>query len=263
MKGWASEMAPEDRSILKTIDRALVLLQAFTIEKREWGVTELSNHLGWDRSIVQRVLATLEARNFVNQNQETKKYRLGLEFLSLAEVVSRTLDIREVAKSTMQKLVQETDESTILTVVRGKEAVCVEAIDSPSPIKYSTHVGMRIPLHVGAGSKVLFAFRSEDELQLILDEQTLEHFTSSTITNKEDLLEEFRNIRERGIAISLGELDSEVGAIGIPIRNYSGEVVAAITIVGPQNRIVNKIGYLEERLREVERDLEQQLTGGS
>lgn len=250
-----------ERSILKTIDRALVLLETFTIAKREWGVTELSNYLGWEKSVVQRVLATLEARNFVYQSQETKKYRLGLALLGLGEVVGRTLDIRELAKSHMQRLVQVTNESVILTIVHGNEAICIDTVDSPSPIKYSTYLGMRIPPHVGAGSKALFAFRPESELDSLLDEQSLQRFTSSTITNKEALLEEFRTIRDRGIAISLGELDSEVGAIGIPIRNYSGDVVAAVTIVGPQNRIVNKIGYLEERLRGVERELVHQLIG--
>lgn len=252
-----------ERSILKTIDRALVLLETFTIEKQEWGVTELSGHLGWEKSVVQRVLATLEARNFVYQSQETKKYRLGFALLGLAEVVGRTLDIRELAKSYMQRLVQETNESVILTIIHGSEAICIDTVDSPSPIKYSTHVGMRIPPHVGAGSKALFAFRPESEIEVLLDEQPLRRFTSSTITNKEYLLEEYRTIRERGVAISLGELDPEVGAIGVPIRSYSGDVVAAVTVVGPQNRIVDKMGHLEERLKEVEQGLARQLLGGS
>lgn len=252
-------MGAADRSILKTIDRALGLLEAFTIYKPEWGVTELSRHFGWDKSVVQRMLATLEARDFVTQDEETKRYRLGLTLLGLAEVVGRSLDVRELSKVTARRLVEQTSESVILTVVRGEEAVCIDTVDGTSAIKYSTHVGMRIPPHVGAGSKVLFAFRPVDELEAILGDRPLEKFTSSTIADKDELLREFGRIRERGIAISMGEMDPDVGAIGVPLRDHRGEIVAALTVVGPHSRIVAKQHHLEEKLREAQREISAKL----
>ncbi len=236
---------------MKTIDKALDVLEAFTPDRPEWGVTELGRHLGWDKSVVQRVLATLEARGYVGRSARTRRYRLGLAVLGLADVVNRTLDLREVSREGMTQLVQETGESAILTVVAGDEAVCVDALDGPRAIKYSTRVGMRIPPHVGAGSKVLFAFRPVEEIEAMLSGRELEAFTEGTIVDKGELLEEYARIRERGVAVSLGEMDSEVGAIGFPLRNRRSSVVAAVTVVGPRERIVGEQGRLEQTLRTV------------
>ena len=246
--------------MLKTIDRALELLGAFTVERPEWGVTELALRQGWDKSIVQRVLATLEARDYVMQSQETKKYRLGFAILGLADVVDKTLDVREVARASVHGLVEATGESVILTVRSGNEAVCVDALDGPRAIKYSTRVGMRIPPHVGAGSKVLFAFRPTEELAAMLSGRALEAFTESTITEEAELLEEYERIRQRGIAVSLGERDPEVAAIGCPVRDHRGEVVAAITVVGPKERIVGGQRFLEEKVMAAARESSARLS---
>ena len=237
--------------VLKTIDKALDVLEAFTSDRPEWGVTELGHHLGWDKSVAQRVLATLEARGYVARSARTRRYRLGLSVLGLADVVTRTLDIREASREGMVDLVGETGESALLTVVAGDETVCVDALDGPRAIKYSTRVGMRIPPHVGAGSKVLFAFRPAEEIEAMLYDRELEAFTDGTIVDKGELLEEYARIRERGVAVSLGEMDSEVGAIGFPLRNRRGDVVAAVTVVGPRERIVREQGWLERTLRTV------------
>ena len=103
--------------MLKTVDKALDVLEAFTLDKPEWGVTELGHHLGWDKSVVQRVLATLEARGYVARSARTRGYRLGLAVLGLADVVNRTLDVREASREGMAELVGQTGESALLTVV--------------------------------------------------------------------------------------------------------------------------------------------------
>lgn len=236
---------------MKTIDKALDVLEAFTSDRPEWGVTELGHHLGWDKSVAQRVLATLEARGYVARSARTRRYRLGLSVLGLADVVNRTLDVREVAREGMVDLVGKTGESAILTVVAGDEAVCVDALEGPRAIKYSTRVGMRIPPHLGAGSKVLFAFRPVEEIERMLSGRKLEAFTDGTIVDKGELRREYARIRERGVAVSLGEMDPEVGAIGFPLRNRRGSVVAAVTVVGPRERIVGEQEKLERTLRAV------------
>lgn len=249
---------------MKTIDKALDVLEAFTSDEPEWGVTELGHHLGWDKSVAQRVLATLEARGYVARSTRTRRYRLGLAVLGLADVLSRTLDVRQASRDGMIALVEETGESALLTVVAGDEAVCVDALDGPRAIKYSTRVGMRIPPHVGAGSKVLFAFRPTEELEALFLNRELEVFTEGTISGKEELLEEYASIREKGIAISLGEMDPEVGAIGFPIRDRRGGVVAAITAVGPKERIIGEQGRIEQTLRTVGGKISSGLvTGGA
>lgn len=248
-------MSTGNRSILKTIDRALRLLQAFTVEQPEWGVTELSKRFGWDKSVTQRMLSTLESRHFIQQSSETKKYRLGMALLGLAEVVNQTLDIRKVCKEHMRNLVQETGESVILTIVQGDEALCIDALDSSSPIKYSARVGTHFPPHVGAGAKALFAFKPPEELAKILAELPLDIYTPETLTTREAIFLDFEQIRKSELAISLGEKDYDVCAVGVPLRNRAGEVVAAVTIVGPQERVLSKMDYLQERLRVVQREI--------
>jgi DNA-binding IclR family transcriptional regulator len=252
-------MSPEnDRSILKTIDRALQLLLAFTEQKPEWGVTELSRHFGWEKSVVQRMLSTLQERDFVSQNPETRKYRLGFALLSLGKLVSSQLDMKEIALEFMHRLAQQTGESIILTVPHHRESVCIEVVEGPSKIRYSDTTGSRTPMHVGAGSKVLFSFKSDEELQALAKDYEFTKFTP-TSPDRDGFFREVAEIRRRGVAVSMEEIDPGVAAVAVPVWKRN-EVIAGLCLIGPIGRVANDLERIERIMIATGRELSEKLT---
>lgn len=226
---------------LRTVDRALQVLLQFDERHPEWSSSELAQALGLHRSIVYRILATLERRGFVTQTDHRGRFRLGLKLVELGNVVLAGMDPRQVAHPIMARLVQETGESAFLTVISGDESVCVDKIDSPQRIRVTLTVGGRYPLHAGASNKILLAYLPQETIDELIA-RGLEPITPNTITDAERLREDLATIRKQGWAHSVGELTPGVAAIAVPLRDSNGAVVAALSIAGLAS------GFSEDRL---------------
>jgi len=223
--------------MLRTVDRTLRVLEAFPRDRAEISLSELSAVVGIERSMVCRMLQTLQQHGLVSQNPLTRRYSLGLRLFELGRVVVDNLEIRHKALPIMRQLSVETGESVVLMVYSDGEAVCVEGVESQaSQFRYVAPIGQRYPLHAGAGGKVLLAFQSEEAIDKCL-QRPLPKYTEKTITDPQLLRRELREIRTQGYAVNYGAVQVGVTAIGAPIRDHGGAVVAAMTLVGPAFRV--------------------------
>lgn len=216
---------------LKTVDRALQVLLQFNDAHPEWSTGELAEVLGLHRSIVYRLLATLERRGFLTQADQRGRFRLGLRLVELGNVVLANLDLRQVARPSMARLVRETGESAFLTVVSGDESVCVDKIESSQAIRVTLTIGGRYPLHAGASNKILLAHLPLETIDELIA-KGLEAITPHTITDPVGLKEDLANIRQQGWAYSVGELTPGVAAVAVPLWDSNGSLVAALSIAG-------------------------------
>jgi len=228
-------MAEKSGASLKTVSRALDVLFLFDKEHPEWSVAELSQALGLHRSIVYRILCTFEQRGIVSRSDTGGHYRLGLRLVELANVVLANMDLRQVARPVMERLVRETGEAAFLTVVSEGESVCIEKVDSLQPLRSMLTIGDRSPLHAGASNKLLLAYLSTDTVDELIA-SGLEPITPRTITDATRLREDLAKIREQGWAYTVGELTPDVAAISVPLRDSNGTVVAALSIAGLASR---------------------------
>ena len=222
-------------SYLKTVDRALQVLLQFNEKHPEWSTGELAQTLGLHRSIVYRILATLEHRGFVTQTGHRRRFRLGLKLVQLGNVVLAGIDLRQAAYPIMTRLVRETGESAFLTVVSGDESVCVDKIDSPQQIRVTLTIGGRYPLHAGASNKVLLAYLPPVTIDGLVA-KGLDPITPNTITDPTRLKENLAMIRKQGWVHSIGELTPSVAAVAVPLWNSNGSVIAALSIAGLASR---------------------------
>jgi IclR family KDG regulon transcriptional repressor len=222
-------------SYLKTVDRALQVLLQFNDQRPVWSASELAQVLDLHRSIVYRILATLERRGFVTQTDRRGRFRLGLKLVELGNVVLASIDVRQVAHPIMARLVRETGESAFLTVVSGDESVCIDKIDSPQRIRVTLTIGGRHPLHAGASNKILLAYLPPDTINQFIA-KGLEPITPNTITDPTQLREDLAMIRQQGWAYSVGELTPGVAAVAVPLWDSNGTVVAAVSIAGLASR---------------------------
>jgi DNA-binding IclR family transcriptional regulator len=170
------------------------------------------------------------------------------------------MNLRNVAKPIMEELAKQTDETVILEVVDGFHGLCIEKVESSQSMKCTSQVGKRVPLHAGAPTKILMAYLPAEKIEQII-EQGLQKFTESTVTEPDILRNQLEEIRQKGYCISNGELD--LGSLGIafPIRNHEGKVIAAISVVGPEFRVADKINQFLLYCQSAAAAISQQLGG--
>jgi len=220
----------------KSLARAAEILDCFRSDAPELGVSEIARKLHMSRSTVGRLLATMRSLRILSQNGETRRYMLGPKVLAWSAVHGGLLDIREKSRAALEELHRLTRETASLYLLDGNERVCIDRIESRNPERVLSSPGERMPLHAGAGGKVLLAFMTPERRAQILDSIPLKKMTSKTITNRATLRKEIESIRARGYAISRGECTENTLGISTPVFDANGGVIAALTVTGPSNR---------------------------
>ena len=225
-----------DGNAVRSVDRAAALLLALGDSAGEAGVTELARRLGLHKSTASRLLATLEKRGLVEQDEENGKYRLGLVVIRLAERAEQTLDLRSIAMPELDRLARVTRETTALGVLDADALLTVAQADGPNLVAMGDWTGRYVPLHCAAAGKVLLASLPEREV-LRLVRRGLEQCTDRTLTRLEPLLEELARVRRRGFATAFGEFEPTMNAVATPVHDARGAVVAAVAVWGPSFRV--------------------------
>ncbi len=240
-----------EKKIIQSIDRALQVLELFSLEKPEWGVTEISKALNIYKSNIHNILSTFAERGFVEKDAKTDKYKLGTKFFELGSIVIKNMDLRKIARTYIEKLSKEFNETVHLGVLNGGEIISIEQEESNKSLCSHIIIGKRAPLHCTAVGKAIIAFLPKDEISLILKEKGLKKFTKNTITTKEDLEKEFKKIRKQGYSIDNMEHEEGVRCIASPIRDYSGGVIAGMSVSGPAFRInENNMPNIAKKVKE-------------
>src|SRR5699024_1491307 len=221
---------------LKTLDNSLEILKYFTKETPEWGVRELARELGISPSIVYRILLTFSKHGFLNKDENTNKYRLGLRFVEYGLIVQDRLKISEIVNPKMNKLKDETGESVFLTFLDDLEGICLSISRSSHDVKFEVTLGSRTPLYAGASAKVIMAYLPMEDKELII-ERGLKSWTDKTITESQVLLEDLKQIKKQKWTYSSGEYTRNVTGIAVPIFDYKGDIMGSLTLGAPNFRI--------------------------
>jgi len=225
-----------DGNAVRSVDRAAALLLALGDCPAEAGVTELARRLGLHKSTASRLLATLERRGLVEQDEESGKYRLGLVVIRLAERAERTLDLRSIALPELERLARTTRETVSLGVVEGHACLTIAQVDGPNMVACPDWTGRTTPLHCVASGKVLLAAMAERDV-LRLARPGLAARTERTITGLEALLEELARVRRRGFATAFSEWIEGTNGVAVPVADARGRVIASIGVWGPSFRV--------------------------
>jgi DNA-binding IclR family transcriptional regulator len=224
---------------LNAVEKALQLLMAFTTEHPSWGVRDLGAYLGFSPATVQRILKTLKAHAFIDQDPITQQYRLGNIYFKFLETIQSRFPITRLALPYMQRLLSQTMETVHLNAIDQLDRVCIETIESPRLLKASMPVGNRSPLHAGASSKCLLAFSSAEFIETYLAEAGLHRLTPQTITEIDEFRLELERIRQQGYAASLGERTPGLGSLSAPILDHRGTIIAALSLAIPETRFMD------------------------
>jgi len=214
----------------KTVVRSMDLLHLF-LHHEQLTISDMVKLSNMPKTTVHRMIGSLEDMGLLEKDHEGK-YKLGLLFLQFGHLVSERLDIRKSALPIMHKLSSDVKEAVHLAIRNGNEAVYIEKLDTDQPVRLFTKIGRKAPLYAGASSRIILAHLEAEEREHYLNTIELKPVGEGTITNKERLRDILNHSREVGYSFSRAELENYTAELGAPIFDYSGKIIAAISIAG-------------------------------
>jgi DNA-binding IclR family transcriptional regulator len=222
---------------VQSVDRAITILEVLAREG-EVSVTEIAARLGVHKSTAFRLLATLETHRLVEQVNDRGRYRLGVGNLRLAGATTARLDVVSEARPLTRQLAADTGETVNITVRSEESALYLDQVAGSSALQSHNWVGQRIPLHATSNGKVLLSELSEHDFDEALPH--LPPYTEHTTTSRERLRDELADVRRRGYALAVDELEVGLTAAAAPIRSAHGDIVASMSISGPTFRLTQQ-----------------------
>ncbi|REE90539.1 IclR family transcriptional regulator [Paenibacillus taihuensis] len=228
-------MAEDGKSTVRAVERALDILLCFTV-KKEWAMTELAENVGLHKSTVHRMLSTLEERGFVTRDPASERYRLGLRIWELSANMSGADDPAVIGLPEMERLRDMLGETISLYLRDGNERIRIQAVQSVQAIRRVAPIGVRLPLYVGASSKVLIAFEEPAKREELLEDPSWP--ANFDRLQYREQLEEWRSL---GYATSVEEREQGAAAVAAPVFSRTGKLVAALSVSGPANRFTQEI----------------------
>lgn len=228
-----SENTPPQATPVQSVWRALDLLEAFPKYGPELGLTAIADALGLSKATAYRLLSTLEARGYVERCPDSRKYRLGARTLELGAYFQSQLDIRRLALPFLRRMAAETNEAAFLCIREDDEALCIERVEAQQQVNiFTLRVGGRQPLHCGGAPRALLAGMHNEQLRAYAKRTGLPSFTPYTISTWDELMRDVENTRRQGYVLSQEDVVEGIAAIGAPVHNHTGKVVAAISLSG-------------------------------
>jgi IclR family KDG regulon transcriptional repressor len=221
-------------SVLQSVRNGLRILQLFTSESPVWGLTEIANKLQLNKSTVSRLVTDLVAEGFLQK--EEKKYSLGFSLLSMSGVITSHLEIHRESKDILKKLVADLGETAHIAILEGNEITYVHKIECQNPVRLLSSIGKKNPVSCTSAGKVLLAYKSNDRINSLI-EAGLQQMGPNSVTDSDQLKAQLIQIKEQGYSICINEMHEDVVSIAASVRDYTGDVVAAVSVVGTRERI--------------------------
>lgn len=218
-----------DRNFIQSLARGLAVIRAFSREHPRLTVAEVAKSARVSRAAARRILLTLEALDYVYDDGRGD-YRLGPNILSLGYSYLSALDLPDLARPYMERLVAETGHACSLAVLNDNETVYVARIAGHRLIDMNLTIGSRFPAHFTAAGRVLLAWLPEGELAQRVSAANLKKWTDYSIVDRNVLRREIESVRKQGYAIVRRELDYGVCAIAAPVFDSEGAVTTAINL---------------------------------
>ena len=231
----------EIQGAVKSVYRALDILEAFLEYGPEVNLTELAYRLDMNKATVHRLLSTMEDRGYIQRSSGSKKYRLGSQVFDLGSYFQARLDIRRMALPFLLALSEQTGEAAFLCIREGDDALCIERVEAEQEVNiFSLRVGGKQPLHCGAAPRCLLAGMELVKIREYAERTNLPSFTQFSISEITQLITDVFQTIQQGYVFAREDVTIGVAAIGSPIRDYSGKVVAAVSIAGLVGRFTDE-----------------------
>ncbi|MFZ0961839.1 MAG: IclR family transcriptional regulator [Terriglobia bacterium] len=241
---------------VKSLVKALNILEVLAEEEPPYTLTQLSRRLHLHVSTVHRLLVNLVRHGFVEEDTISGGYQLSYRVLRMGLRVLDRLDFRRVAQPLLRDLNLRTKETVHMAILQETRAISIEKFDSPQPVGLDARLGGIMPLHCTGVGKTLLAYQGENLLNQIVQPPGLTRMTARTLTGLAPLRRELEHIREQGYAVDQEEAVEGLSCVAGPVFNHAGQVVAAFSVAGPATRLTTaRISELAQLVRETSQQI--------
>ena len=239
-------MARSSSYSLLTLEKGLRVLELIADNAGDIGVTQLSSQLDESVTVIFRILRTLAALGYLNQDPHTKRYGLGLRIWELSEKAMARLDIVETIQPILTRLTHLTGETSSFAINQGKDFLYVATVAGLQPLRAYVEPGTRIPLSMPTASgRAILAFSPQEIIDEVLAGK-LQRFTPMTVIDPAKLRNVLQEIKRYGVSIVHGENQQQLSAVAAPIMDSVGRCIGALAMSGVtqarfQGRALDKI----------------------
>lgn len=245
----------------QSVDRIFAVLERLSSQAdRGASLAELSRELDAPKSSLISLLAGMVASGHLTKD-EAGSYRLGARMFSLAMRVVGSLNLASIARPILEALTEQTGETTLLGALApsGDLAMYIDKVESQSALRYTVSLGEQRDLYSSAIGKLLLAYLPPDRQNAYLRTHELRAFTDATITSHADLRGQLEEIRRLGYAVTTGERIVGADALAAPVFRFGHELMAAIVVAGPSERMRANRSVHIERLVEAAAELSRSM----
>ncbi|WP_028923284.1 IclR family transcriptional regulator [Pseudonocardia acaciae] len=217
----------------QTVARAIEILEYVCIEPRTQ--SDVAQMLGVHRSTALRLLETLAERGLVRRRGDGR-YGVGYRLAGMAQQALDQFDLAQVARPCLTELCRATTHTVHLAVLERDQIVYADKLEPPRSVRLYSQIGLPVSLHTAGVSKAILALLPADRVEAMLAHCTFERHTDTTITDRAAFLAELDAVRERGWSVDDGEFEDYVNCIAMPVRDATGEVMAAVSVTSLKAR---------------------------
>ena len=220
-----------------SLEKAIQMLSLFDSKSPELSAQEISKALSIPSSTTYNYLKVFVQNEFLTKNEKNNKFRLGFRIFKLGILAEENISLLEIVHPHLVSIAARSRETAVLTVLDGSDVLCVDTVESPRLVKLTMKKGVKLPLHAGAPSKAILAYRESSFVHEMIGRQGLVKLNKNTVTDLEELERELANIRLRGLSMSNSEVDLGAAALSVPIIDHRGLAIASLSLVGPKETI--------------------------
>lgn len=244
-----SESAASGKKEIQSVARAIQIINYIAKNRNSASLTQISRGLSLSKSTIHGLISTLEKYDYVFQDQTTGLYQLGLKLFEMGQVVHDSMDLRAIAYPIIAALSEKYQETVHLAVLSGAEVVYIEKVDSSRSVRIISQIGGRNPTYCTGVGKVLLSTLPDTEVEGLIAQTGMKKMTPYTIDTMDKLKEDLADIRRKGYAYDLEEIELGLRCVAAPVKNHRGTIVAAISLAGPTGRMPG------ERMAELTKDV--------
>lgn len=225
----------EGETMIRSLIKAANVLEALKESEHELTIAEISEIVDIPPSTAHRILSTLIEVGYAEKDDRTHLYSLGAGLIPLGIKASSYIDPQSISKDVLKNLSDKTSEDSFLIIKSGDKGLVISKAEGNHSLKIVENFGLEIDLHKGAIRKAILAFQSDDYIDYYLS-KNLEDYLEGDV-DKEKLKEDLREIRQNRFSISDSEYITEAIGMGAPVFNFKNELVGAVGIVVPKDRV--------------------------
>jgi len=224
---------------MQTVDKAVELLGLFSEREAELGLSDIARRAQFDKATTRRLLLALAKHGLIEQDQDSRRYRIGPGVLRLAQIREATLPVHSVVQPVLRRLVDGTGETAHFALRSGQELATIAMQESSRSNRVNMVLGERLPLHATASGLVIMAYIDSEELPSLVT-ASLEKYTDATLTDPVAIRELLRHTRELGFVTNLGYYEADVCSIAAPVFDPASRPMGAVAVAAPSTRFGNE-----------------------